>query len=60
MDHCPPPVPAICEIMELGELKQVKCTMAVKCTDGTDAIAKIVLKPVTEAKQMLNELERLK
>ncbi len=60
MENCPPPVPAICEIMELGELKQVKCTMAVKCTDGRNAVAKIVLKPVEDVKEMFRNLEEVK
>ena len=63
MDHCPPPENIPCIIIKNGVAvgQNDNCTWVYKCTaDGTDAIAKIVLKPVTEAKQMLEELERVK
>lgn len=55
MDHaCPPPVPAICEIMELGEKQQVKCTLVFKCRD---ALGELVFKDHDKAMKLLERKE---
>ena len=62
MDHCPPPENIPCIIIKNGVAigQNDNCTWVYKCTDGRNAVAKIVLKPVEDVKEMLNELERVK
>ena len=51
MDYqCPPPVPSICEIIELGELKKVKCMVYFKCRD---VLGELVFKDRNEAMKLL-------
>ena len=53
MDYdCPPPAPSICEVIELGELKKVKCMVYFKCRD---ALGELVFKEHDKAMKLLRE-----
>ena len=61
MTDCPPPENIPCIIMKNGVAvgQNNNCTFVYKCKDGTEAIAKIVMRPKTMADDMLEKLEKV-